>query len=142
MMDLNQELSRICSEYGIADLYVFGSQAAEIAALARNEAVEETRPESDADFGILPESKGIWPPEKTADLAAELEDLLDVPRVDLVFLPRADPFLAVDIIRGELLYTSDADRQAEYELFVLRRASDLIPFQRERVRMILEEGAR
>jgi hypothetical protein len=81
-------------------------------------------------------------PEKTADLAAELEDLLDAPRVDLVSLPRADPFLALDIIRGELLSTSDADRQAEYELFVLRRAADLLPFQRERVRMILEEGAR
>ena len=41
-----------------------------------------------------------------------------------------------------LLYTSDADRQAEYELFVLRRAGDLLPFYRERVRMILEKGAR
>ncbi len=126
MTDLKGELARICRKYGIADLYVFGSRAAEIAALARNEAVEETRPESDADFGVLPESEGIWLPEKTADLTAELEDLLDVPRVDLVFLPRADPFLALDIIRGELLYTSDADRQAEYELFVLRRADDII----------------
>ena len=126
MTDLQGELARICREYGIADLYVFGSRAAEIAALVRNEAVEETRPESDADFGVLPESEGIWLPEKTADLTAELEDLLDVPRVDLVFLPRADPFLALDIIRGELLYTSDADRQAEYELFVLRRADDII----------------
>ena len=142
MTDLQGELARICREYGIADLYVFGSRAAEIAALVRNEAVEETRPESDADFGVLPESEGIWLPEKTADLTAELEDLLDVPRVDLVFLPRADPFLAVDIIRGELLYTSDADRQAEYELYVLRRAGDLLPFQRERMRMILEEGAK
>jgi hypothetical protein len=48
----------------------------------------------------------------------------------------------VDIICGELLYTSDPDQQARYELFVLRRAGDLLPFQRERTRMILEEGAR
>jgi len=39
-------------------------------------------------------------------------------------------------------HTSDADRQAEYELFVLRRTGDLLPFYRERVRMILEEGPR
>lgn len=141
-MDLSRKIARICREYGVADLYVFGSRASEIAALARNKPVEETRPESDVDIGILPEQIDPWPPEKTADFAAELEDLLDVPRADLVFLPRANPFLALDIIRGELLYTSDADRQAEYELFVLRRAGDLLPFQRERVRMILEEGAR
>ena len=141
-MHLSRKIHRICRKYGVADLYVFGSRAAEIAALARNEPAGETRSESDVDIGILPEQSDPWPPEKTADLAAELEDLLDAPRVDLVFLPRADPFLALDIIRGELLSTSDADRQAEYELFVLRRAGDLLPFQRERVRMILEEGAR
>jgi predicted nucleotidyltransferase len=141
-MDLSQEIKRICREYGVADLYVFGSRAREVAAMMRDEPIEETGSESDVDMGILPEHGGLWPPDKSADLAAELEDVFGVRRVDLVFLPRADAFLAVDIIRGELLFTSDPDRQAEYELFVLRRAGDLLPFQRERVRMILEEGAR
>ena len=141
-MDLSREIDRICRKYGVADLYVFGSRAWEIAAMVRNEPVEETGSQSDVDMGILPEHGDLWPPDKSADLAAELEDLFGVRRVDFVFLPRADAFLAVDIIRGELLYTSDPDRQAEYELFVLRRAGDLLPFQRERIRMILEEGAR
>ena len=67
-----------------------------------------------------------------------LEDLLDVSRVDLVNLHEADPFLALEIIRGELLYTKDADDQAEYEIFVLRRAADLIPYKKERERMAFE----
>ncbi|MBM4127923.1 MAG: hypothetical protein FJ247_11335 [Nitrospira sp.] len=68
---------------------------------------------------------------------AELEDILGVGRVDLVSLPEASPFLAVEIVRGELLYETDADRTAEYELYVLRRAGDLAPFEQERVRDVL-----
>jgi hypothetical protein len=75
-------------------------------------------------------------------LTLELEDLFGAPRVDLVVLSEARPFLAVDVIRGELLYTSNPDAQAEHELYVLRRAADLAPFEQERIRMILEEGAR
>jgi uncharacterized protein len=75
-------------------------------------------------------------------LALEIEDLLEVSCVDLVILQEADPFLSVEIIRGELLYAEDLDRQARYELYLLRRAGDLFPFKKERIRMILEEGAR
>jgi hypothetical protein len=57
--------------------------------------------------------------------------------VDLVVLPEADPFLALDVIRGELLTCADADAQAEDELYVLRRAGDLARFARERWRLIL-----
>ncbi len=56
-------------------------------------------------------------------------------------LAEADPFLSLEIIRGELLYTNDPDRQARHELYILRRAGDLMPFKKERMRMIMEEGA-
>lgn len=57
--------------------------------------------------------------------------------MDLVILPEADPFLALDVIRGELLYCADRDAQAEQELQVLRRAADLAPYARERWEQIL-----
>lgn len=76
------------------------------------------------------------------ELTLQLEDLFSAPRVDLVILPEADPYLALDIVRGELLYCADADEEARSQLHVLRRAADLAPFKRERMRMILEEGAR
>jgi hypothetical protein len=71
------------------------------------------------------------------ELAAELEDLLEVGRVDLVVLDEADPFLALDVIRGELVYGADKDAQAEEELHVVRRAGDLAPYARERWDRIL-----
>mgnify|MGYP001615923093 CR=1 FL=1 len=81
-------------------------------------------------------------PSKRVRLSFEIEDLLEVSRVDLVILQEAEPFLALEIIRGELLYAEDMDRQAGYELYLLRRAGDLLPFKKERIRMIMEEGAR
>ena len=60
----------------------------------------------------------------------------------VVFLEDAEPFLALDIIRGHLLFCEDIESQARFELYVMRRAGDLLPFKRQRVKMILEEEAR
>jgi hypothetical protein len=48
-----------------------------------------------------------------------------------------NPFVAVEVIRGNRLYCVDECRADEYELFVLRRAGDLAPFERERIKMVL-----
>ena len=81
-------------------------------------------------------------PHEIVDITIELEDLLGVRRVDVVLLPQAEPFLALDIIRGELLYAQNPLDQARYELFVLRRASDSLPLKKERIEMILGEEKR
>lgn len=135
-------LTDMAGRYGVADLYVFGSRAREVADRVFGRPVRRSHPDSDMDFGVLPLHREPWSPQKRVDLTQELEDLFEVRRVDLVLLPEAEAFLAVDVIRGELLYTHDPDQQARYELFVLRRAGDLLPFKRERIRMILEQGAR
>jgi hypothetical protein len=70
-------------------------------------------------------------------LALDLEDFLGCSRVDLVVLDEADPFLAAEIIRGERLYAQDTYIADEYDLYVLRRAGDLIPLERERIALIL-----
>jgi len=75
-------------------------------------------------------------------IANELEGLFGVARVDLVVLSEAPSILAVEVIRGELLYTSDPLAQAEHELYVLRRAADLAHFQHERVEQIFTSRAR
>ena len=75
-------------------------------------------------------------------LAIEFEDLFDVSRVDPVVLSEASPFLAVDVLRGELVHSSDPIEQAEHERYILRRAGDLEPFHRARVQQILHEGGR
>lgn len=141
MKYLSKKLQNICKQYDVADLYVFGSRSKEIASTIGCTRFIGSKPMSDVDFGVLPEKREIWYPEKRVKLSMILEDLFQITRADLVFLPEADPYLALDVVRGELLYTKDADQQARYELFVLRRAADLLPFKSERIRMILEEGA-
>jgi predicted nucleotidyltransferase len=135
-------LKKLCQTYGVHDIYAFGSRAGEIMAWIKGDSVQSAHPESDVDIGIFPLSWSKWDAERKVNFSMELEDLFAVSQVDLVLLPEAEPFLALDIIRGELLYTIDPDEQARYELFVLRRAGDLLPFKKERIRMILEEGGR
>lgn len=138
----SDELKKLCDSYGVHDIYAFGSRAGEMLAWLKGHSVQSAHPDSDVDIGILPLRLANWDAERKVNFSMELEDFFAVSRVDLVLLPEAEPFLALDIIRGELLYTMDADEQARYELFILRRAGDLLPFKKERIRMILEEGGR
>jgi hypothetical protein len=68
----------------------------------------------------------------------DLEELLGVNRVDLILLDRADPFVAANVIRGERLFADNQHAADEYDLYVLRRAGDLIPLERERQDLIMQ----
>lgn len=125
----NAEIERELRGLGAGDprilaLYLFGSRGRR----------EET-PESDADVGVL------WREEQGLREVLLLEDTLERRlglKVDVVDAGRASAFLALDIIRGELVFCADADRCDEFELYVMRRAGDLAPFERERRRRLLQ----
>jgi hypothetical protein len=119
-------------------MYAFGSRAAEVKRWLEDESVGLSAGVSDADIGVLP-AKKLSVREKV-EIAVALEDLLDVHRVDLVVLPEADPFVAAEIIRGERLFADNEDAADEYDLYVLRRAGDLAPFEKERIAMILRRS--
>jgi len=90
---------------------------------------------SDLDIGVLPQ--GRLSAEEKVRIALSLEEIFGVPRVDVVVLPEAPPFLALEIVQGELLYADDPDLEAEYQLHIMRVASDLMPFERQKRAMIL-----
>lgn len=92
----------------------------------------------DVDIGIKSLPAYQLTVRQKVELALALETLFNIPRVDVVSLEEADPFLAVNIIRGERLYAADSYAADEYELYILRRAGDLAPFERVRMNMILE----
>jgi hypothetical protein len=141
-MDLSERLIKLCRRYGLIALYAFGSRAAEAARRLRSEAVCAGRPGADLDVGVQPVAGRHLSATERVEVAQTLEDLFGVGRVDLVVVTEAPVFLALEVIRGELLACTDADAQARYELYVLARAGDLAHWQRERVRAIFEEGAR
>ena len=130
-------LSKIAKRYGLSAIYAFGSRGPEAAARLHGQRPSALHPDSDLDIGVQPiQSRNLSAREKV-EIGLSLEDLFQVRRVDLVVLNEARPFLALDIIKGELLYCDDLDRQAEEELYVLRRAGDLAYYERERRRLIL-----
>lgn len=70
------------------------------------------------------------------ELQDELERAAGV-HLDLIDVARADAFLALDVIRGERIFERDGRRLDEFDLYVLRRAGDLAPFEYERRRALL-----
>ena len=75
--------------------------------------------------------------EAKVKIAIFFEDLFDVPRVDLIVLPDAPIFLALEIVTGEILYMQDSTHEAEYQLYIMRMAADLLPYERMKQRMIM-----
>jgi predicted nucleotidyltransferase len=111
------------SDPRIVALYLFGSRA-------RGDASER----SDVDVGILFRQEVAL--RDVVLLEDALQQRLGLP-VDVVDAGHVDAFLALDVIRGERVYCSDPDRCDEFELYVMRRAGDLAPFERERRRLLL-----
>jgi predicted nucleotidyltransferase len=135
--EIRDALCALAQEYELVAVYAFGSRAAEVAARVAGEEVEADSPESDVDVGVLPGRD--LPVDERVGLMQALEDLFGAARVDLVILPEADPFLAANAVRGERLYAENEYRADEYDLYVLRRAGDLAPLERERMALILGE---
>ena len=94
------------------------------------------RSSTDVDIRTLSQDGRRLSIREKSTIATELEEIFQAGRVDLIVLPEADSFLAANVIRGERLYCRDAYAADEYELYVLRRADDLAPLERERLSLI------
>ncbi|HFD39290.1 MAG TPA: hypothetical protein ENJ31_05510 [Anaerolineae bacterium] len=130
-------LARVCRRFEVTSLYAFGSRAKEALAWVQGERQTFSPASSDLDLGFKPAPGAFLSVKDQVRLGIALEDLLGVSRLDLVCLSEADPFLAANIVRGERLYTRDEHEADEYDLYILRRAGDLAPLERERMRLIL-----
>ena len=107
--------------------YLFGSRA-----------TGEFSPDSDVDIGVFFE--GNAPLQQLVKIQVAVEDAIGV-RADVVDLRAASAYLALDIVRGIRFFCADDFRCDEFELFVLSRAGDLAPFERQRRAVLLGMGA-
>ncbi|MDD5207273.1 MAG: nucleotidyltransferase domain-containing protein, partial [Desulfobacterales bacterium] len=131
-------LARLSKRYRLSAFYACGSRAKEAADIIRTGSGKLVESGNDVDIAVLPDANVVLSAREKVEITLEIEELLGAARVDLVILPEADPFVAVNAIRGERVYCSDEHRADEYELYLLRRAGDLIPLERDRIRMILK----
>ena len=141
-MSIQDKIENLAERYKLLEIYVFGSRAHEIESLLDGKKVETTHDGSDLDVAVRISHPQEHNASARVELSSELEDIFEVSRVDLIVLNEADPFLCLEVIKGWLLFVRDPDDQARYELYVMRKAGDLLPFKKERVKAILNEGAR
>ncbi len=132
-------LERICREFHVAILYVFGSRAEEVRDWLNGLRPELTPGPSDLDVGVKVAPGTKWTLADRVRLAVVLEDWFDCNRVDLIALDTANAFLAEEIIRGERLYAQDEYQADEYDLYVQRRAGDQAALERAKFAQALEQ---
>ena len=138
MVERGVALKEICQKFNVAILYVFGSRADEVYGWLDGAIAELTPGPSDVDVGVKAMPGVQWSFHDKVLLSIALEDLLGCSRVDVVALDTANPFLADEIVRGNRLYARDEYEADEYDLYVLRRAGDLAPLEREWMAQILD----
>ena len=135
MRRIREQIRDIASQYGLQIIYAFGSRAREALDLVEGRIERFSSTPSDLDIGVKPQ-KPLAVEEKVK-IGILFEDLFDVPRVDLISLPEAPVFLALEIVTGEILYMQDSTYEAEYQLYIMRQAADLFPYEQMKERMIL-----
>ena len=135
MNKIKEQIRNIASRYGLRIIYAFGSRAKEVLDLIENRIEHITSTPSDLDIGVKP-GKPLTVEEKVK-IAILFEDLFDVSRVDLIVLPEAPVSLALEIVMGEILFMQDATYEAEYQLYIMRMAADILPYERMKQEMIM-----
>ena len=98
--DIQERLKGLAQKCHLVAIYVFGSRARELAARIAGREMESAPSSSDLDIGVLPTPNQILSPQDKVALTLSLEDIFNVFRVDLVVLPEAPAFLALDVVRG------------------------------------------
>lgn len=132
---IKEEIRDIASQYRLQIIYAFGSRAKEASDIVEGRIERFCSKSSDLDIGVKPETHLTV--EEKVKIAIFFEDLFGVPRVDLVVLPEAPVSLALEIVTGEILYMQDSTYEAEYQLYIMRQAADLLPYERMKQEMIM-----
>ena len=132
---MKEKIGQIAAKHGLQIIYAFGSRAEEAKEVVEGRIERLSSTPSDLDIGVKPESPLTV--EAKVEIAIFFEDLFHLPRVDVVILPEAPVSLAVEIVMGEILYARDSTYEAEYQLYIMRMAADLLPYERVKQKMIL-----
>jgi predicted nucleotidyltransferase len=121
------QMRQLCEAHGVLTLYFFGSRADDGLRIASGRAVE--RGGADLDVGVV-FARSPHDPLELTKLQTSLDDLLAPLRVDLVPLQRVDPLFQFEAISGHRVECLDGTRADEFELEVMRHASELLSVQR------------
>ncbi|MBN1224741.1 MAG: hypothetical protein JXB23_15955 [Candidatus Aminicenantes bacterium] len=136
MNKLQEEIAKLAGRYNLQLIYAFGSRAQEVYKRIHGKKAALRSSSSDLDIGL--KSRRPLSVEEKVKIAVFFEDLFGVPRVDVVVLSEAPVMLALEIVQGEVLFADDDRYEAEYQLYIMRRAAEIVPFERMKRDLILE----
>jgi len=123
-----EQLAEACRRYGLLAVYLFGSRKDDWKRLLQGDPVEAAG--SDLDVGVVFDP----PPPNYRRLGAvqiAIEDAFEPLRVDIVPLNKVDPLFQFAAIDGHRVAVLDAHRADLFELYVMRRAAEMLPLQRQ-----------
>lgn len=136
------QLEKICREYSIALLYLFGSQAEKGLEVLSGNSVEPLDTLADLDLGVVFDSKLQSPeqiPKLYSDLYNHLEDIFKPFRLDLVFLQEQHSVFQSEVVLGICIYYESQSYREDFEENIMRRAADFKPFLEKFYQERLEE---
>ena len=131
------KIEKLALAFGIREVYVFGSRSKEIYSAVRGSSEIDRTAASDIDIGVTLPYDLILSIDQKVSITSGFEEIFNGGSIDLTVVNEAPVYLALDIIKGELIYCADVIEQARYELYILRQAGDLEYFERERRNAIL-----
>ncbi|MCU0233203.1 MAG: nucleotidyltransferase domain-containing protein [Thermoanaerobaculales bacterium] len=123
-----KRLDDICRELELLAVYLFGSRADDGLRVLGGNVVDARG--SDLDVGVFFVSRQP-DMDRLGRLQVAFEEVFAPLRVDLVPLDRVDPLFQFRAIDGHRVAATDSTGADERELEVMRRAADLLPFQRQ-----------
>jgi predicted nucleotidyltransferase len=133
--EIGNAIKGLASVYDLQIIYAFGSRASEARDFTAGTIGRLSPGSSDLDIGVT-SARRLTVQEKV-EIAVFFEDLFGVPRTDVVVISEAPVSLAFRIVTGELLFAQDPTYEAEYQLYIMRMAADLAPYEKEMTRLTI-----
>jgi len=118
------EIRKIAEKYGIALIYIFGSQAEKGARYFRGEEIR-TDEFSDLDVAVAFEILPSYPVKIYGELYKEFSKIFDPFSLDLIFMHEVDTLFQYEIIRGVKIFEKHEFHSDKFEEMIMKKAEDL-----------------
>jgi predicted nucleotidyltransferase len=132
-----KELRNLAEKYGIAVIYLFGSQSENGARYLQGNGIN-VEDLSDLDAAVFFNDIPSNPMKVYGALYKELSEVFEPFNIDLVFMHEVDTLFQYEIIKGIRIFAEDTSLADELEEMILKRAEDLAFKKRIMDREILE----
>jgi len=142
VMKRRVKLNKICNDYRILAVYIFGSVAEKVAVMLEDKKPEGINdPLADIDVGVVFLKRPLSSEERIklyGRLYSELSEVFLPCKLDLIFLQETGVILQFEAINGILVYSFDDDKRLEYEEQVIKFYQDWKPDYDEYTKEVLE----